>query len=152
MLQMEKRMYSLQTFRVGSREFAVQESEIATVAGWRQPTPLPHAPASVLGIVSLQGRMLTVLDLAKISEGDNASGNGTRQQLIALRGDEQLALAVDEVAEKIEISEFNFESKTTNPAVTLGVLSHQGRQIEVVNVKGLFPSAIQGRERRQRRF
>jgi chemotaxis signal transduction protein len=147
---MEQQAYTFQTFRVGSRPFAVQESEIATIADWRQPTPLPHAPSAVMGIVSLQGRMLTVLDLSKITEGD-AAVNGTPRHIIALRGDEQLALAVDAVAAKFEASAVALQG-SDNSGVTLGVLDHEGEQIGIVNVKGLFSSAIQGRERRQSRF
>jgi chemotaxis signal transduction protein len=142
--------YTFQTFRVGSRPFAVLDSEIATIAGWRQPTPLPHAPPAVMGIVSLQGRMLTVLDLGKITEGD-AAVNGTPKHIIALRGDEQLALAVHDVEAKFETSAVTFEG-LDGSAITHGVLEHQGERIAIVNVKGLFSSAIQGRERRQRRF
>lgn len=149
---MESQIYTLQLFHVGSRQFALQESDIATVAGWRPPTPLPHAPPAVLGVVSLQGRMLTVLDLGKITEGNNEVVHGTAQHIIALRGDEQLALAVDAIAGRFETSDVSFEGKADVSGVTLGAVDHQGDQIGIVNVKALFSSAIQGRERRQRRF
>ena len=122
------------SFRVGSRLYGVDESKVATVANWRQPTPLPHAPPAVMGIVSLQGRMLTVLDLRRLAGGESTD-NTTPQHVIALRGDEQLALAVDTVEGSIE-----------SPNDT------DGSQVEVINVSALFSLAIQGRERRQRRF
>ena len=149
---MEHQTSSLQVFRVGARHFAVREKEIATVADWRQPTPLPHAPPAVVGIVSLQGRMLTVLDLGKITQTDNAGGNGQPRHIIALRGDEQLALAVDDIAQKFGTSAAVFEGDADPSGVTLGSLEFEGERINVVNVKGLFSSAIQGRERRQRQF
>jgi chemotaxis signal transduction protein len=148
---MEPPSYTFQTFRVGARQFAVQESEIATIVDWRQPTPLPHAPLAVMGIVSLQGRMLTVLDLGKITEGD-AAVNGTPRHIIALRGDEQLALAVHDMAAKFETSAVPLDGSSDSSGVTLSVLDHEGEQIAIVNVKNLFSFAIQGRERRQRRF
>lgn len=148
---MEDKSHTLLSFRVGKREFAVRESEIATVASWRQPTPLPHAPPAVMGVVSLQGRMLTVLDFEKLTDSESAA-NGTRQHIIALRGDEHLALAVDDIAGKLETSEGAVEVKPDGSGITLGVLDLQGQHIEIVNVKALFSSAIQGRERRQRRF
>ena len=87
-----------------------------------------------MGIVSLQGRMLTVLDLRKLT-GAESTDNPPPQHVIALRGDEQLALAVDTVEGSIE-----------SPGDT------NGSPVEVLNVSELFPLAIQGRERRQRRF
>ena len=124
----------LLSFRVGTRLFGVDESKVATVANWRQPTPLPHAPPAVMGIVSLQGRMLTVLDLRRLT-GVDSTDNLTPQHVIALRGDEQLALAVDTIEGSIESP----SDSNSSP-------------VEVLNVEALFPLAIQGRERRQRRF
>ena len=131
---MSKGYQRLLSFRVGSRLFGVDEAEVATVADWRQPTPLPHAPPAVMGIVSLQGRMLTVLDLRRLT-GAQSTDNATPQYVIALRGDEQLALAVDTVEGTIELPR-----DSNDPP------------LEVINVSELFPLAIQGRERRQRRF
>ena len=88
---------TLQLLRAGQFQFGIFADEIATVATWREPTPLPHAPNSVLGVVSIQGRMLTVLDLATLPGRESESPAATVQHLIALRGDEQLALAVDEL-------------------------------------------------------
>ena len=124
----------LLSFRVGSRLYGVDETKVATVANWRQPTPLPHAPPAVMGVGSLQGRMLTVLDLRRLTSGENADKT-TPQHVIALRGDEQLALAVGTVEGSIE------SPSDSNPS-----------RIEVINVSSLFSLAIQGRERRQRRF
>ena len=123
----------LLSFRVGSRLFGVDENKVATVANWRQPTPLPHAPPAVMGIVSLQGRMLTVLDMRRLTSGDSTD-NTPPQYVIALRGDEQLALAVDSVEGGIELTDNN------------------DSQVDVVNVSTLFSLAIQGRERRRRQF
>jgi len=131
---MSERYQRLLSFRVGSRLYGVDESKVATVANWRQPTPLPHAPPAVLGIVSLQGRMLTVLDLRRLTGGESTD-DATPQHVIALRGDEQLALAVGTVEGSIESSS-----------------DSNGSPVEVINVSELFPLAIQGRERRQRRF
>ena len=127
---------TLLSFRVGSRLFAVDESEIATVAEWRQPTPLPHAPPAVMGIISLQGRMLTVLDLGSIKDTESAD-NRIPKHVIALRGDEQLALAVDAIEGSIDAKKA--PASMTSP-------------VEVINVTTLFSLAIQGRERRQRQF
>lgn len=151
---------ALQLFRAGSHIYGVFADEIATIVSWREPTPLPRAPKSVLGIVSLQGRMLTVLDLASLSIGNAASSDPTStesvssaapaQHLIALRGDEQLAIAVHDVKTTIEIGDSDFDE--TAGALVVGVLRREGLDIQVLNPKELFSTAIQGRERRRRRF
>jgi purine-binding chemotaxis protein CheW len=142
---------SLQLCRAGSYLCGIFENEIATVVPWREPTPLPQAPATVLGVVSIQGRMLTVLNLAMLL--DNSTAATEQSHILALRGDEQLALAVDAVADILETGDgLVEEAADSGERLVLRVIKHDGAEITVLNVKGLFPSAIQGRERRRRRF
>lgn len=179
----------LQLVRAGASQFGVFADEIATIVAWRQPTPLPQAPKPVLGVVSVQGRILTVLDLASLPTGEaapdevpneasdaavndapgsvpsEASDDAPNElasealgSLVALRGDEQLALAVADVGESIELDRVGpdgrlaLDSQPANGKLILGVLQHDGAQIKILNLKELFPTAIQGRERRRRRF
>ena len=150
----------LQLVHAGSTQFGIFAEEISAIVAWQEPTPLPHAPESVLGVVSIQGRMLTVLDLATLPVREATLSDGPRNApgyIIALRGDEQLALAIDASGETIQLAphESMTDSITKQETVTtpvLGVLQREGIQIKILNLKGLFPTAIQGRRRRQRRF
>ena len=139
----------LQIFRRGNARFALRTDEIATIAEWRQPSPLPQAPPAVLGVVSVQGRMLTVLDPAILLE-EPADGSSTKNLIVALRGDEQLALLVDEKGETLP-AEVGLQGAATNGALQ-GVIKHQDDEIGVLDRTKLFLLAIRGRERRQRRF
>jgi len=141
----------LKLFTAGSFLCGIFENEIATVSTWREPAPLPHAPHSVLGVVSIQGRMLTVLNLATLLDVSAASRDWVHQHIIALRGDEQLALAVDAVTETLEIADGVLDGMK-DVGLIRGVINHKGAEITILNVKEVFPSAIQGRERRRRRF
>lgn len=148
----------LQLLQTGASQFGIFTDEIAAIVAWREPTPLPRAPTSVLGVVSIQGRMLTVLDLAMLAAGEAVSSNAAPNipgHLIALRGDEQLALAVDSVGETIQPAAADVAdvpAKETAGALVLTVLQHEGVDVNILNLKELFPAAIQGRERRRRRF
>jgi len=143
----------LQLFRAGSFHFGIFTNDIAAILAWREPTPLPHAAKSVLGVVSVHGRMLTVLDLATLTGHEAASRAAPAQHLIALRGDEQLALAIETSGETIEIAENDFNAKReTGEPLVLGVLHREGAETKILNPKELFSTAIQGRERRRRRF
>ncbi|HEU4477742.1 MAG TPA: chemotaxis protein CheW [Pyrinomonadaceae bacterium] len=147
-----ERLESSRTLQVFSRRgvrFALFSDEIATIAEWRRPTPLPNATPAVAGVVSIQGRMLTVLDPAVLlDEPDDERGNQTF--LAALRGDEQLALIIDakEVPLAIQLERPDTEAN----GAAQGFIRHQGELIRVLDVKKLFALAIRGRERRQRRF
>ena len=150
----------LQLVQAGQNQFGIFAEQISAVVEWQEPAPLPHAPSSVLGVVSIQGRMLTVLDLAKLAGGEAVLADTPRKSLrhlIALRGDEQLALAIEALGEIVQLTgnESMTDSITKQETVTtpvLGVWQREEAEIKILNLKGLFPTAIQGRERRQRRF
>jgi chemotaxis signal transduction protein len=143
----------LQLFRAGSFHFGVFANDIAAIVTWRDPTPLPYAAKSVLGVVSVHGRMLTVLDLARLTSHEAASSDVPAQHLITIRGDEQLALAIETLGETIEIAEDDFNAmRETEEPLFLGVLHLEGAETNILNPKELFSTAIQGRERRRRRF
>ncbi len=145
----------LRVFSVGSRHFGIFEDQIATIAQWRDPAPLPHAPESVMGVLGIQGRMLTVLDLARMVPGEIGSErlpDNQHREVLALRGDEQLALAVDELSETIEVPNHILDDKSDKNGLVLAVFKHAGTEISIIDVNQLFPTAIQGRERRRRRF
>ncbi len=97
----------LQLVLAGQDQFGIFADQISAIVEWQEPAPLPHAPTSVLGVVCIQGRMLTVLDLAKLAGADAVSADSPRtfpKHLIALRGDEQLALAVEGLGEVVQLT------------------------------------------------
>jgi chemotaxis signal transduction protein len=144
----------LRTFRAGTQRFGILEEEIATIAEWRSPAPLPHAPSSVLGVVSIEGRMLTVLDPAQLlDETPLQNGLSAWNSIVALRGDEQLALAVEQELGAIEMTGSSPQSApVADNRVVRSVLRERDQTINIIDVKELFPTAMRGCERRRRRF
>lgn len=53
---------TLFSMRAGGRLLAVFAGEVEAVAENLRPTPLPHAPPPVLGVVYMRGRMRTVIN------------------------------------------------------------------------------------------
>jgi chemotaxis signal transduction protein len=146
--------YTLAILRIGSLNVGLFEDQITTIAEWSEPTPLPFAPASVLGIVSIQGRMFTVLDLVRLvspNEADVAARRGPQQLIVALRGDEQFALAVAASQETLEVIAADIMApKEHSLHLFLGTVEHAGEEVNVLDVKELFASVIHGRGRRRR--
>jgi chemotaxis signal transduction protein len=150
----------VQLVSAGASQFGIFADDVAAIVAWREPTPLPNAPKAVLGVVSIQGRMLTVLELASLTTVEAVSIETPREAagemppyLIALRGDEQLALAVEDVDGVIEFPAAELtELRETAGALALGVVQSAVGDVNILNLKELFPAAIQGRERRRRRF
>ena len=138
---------------VGSRKLGVFADEIETIADWRTPTPLPHAPKAVLGVVCIHGRMLTVLNVAALMGEGVGVASSSPSSIVALRGDEQLALAVDRAGENLAVAADELQDpKDDGRSVILGFVDHGDESITVLNVRELFFAAIRGHERRHRRF
>ncbi len=141
----------LHVFDLGNRLVGVFSDEIATVVEWRKPTPLPFAPPAILGVVSIQGRMLTVLDPTLIFTESEKLDSNLNRFLVALRGDEQIALAIKDKGTTMEVGGKEF-LPPTDDQIVLSTLTHKGQTVSVLDLKALFPAAIKGHERRRRQF
>src|ERR1700687_2381940 len=96
-------------FEAGARTFAVPADQVDGTTEARVPAVLPHAPQAILGVVCARGRMLTVLDPTVLLTGQALRWPRTLPCVIALRGDEQLALAAQSYRDKITIEEADID-------------------------------------------
>ena len=147
-----------------ARLFAVYADEVeATSENPTPPTPLPFAPAPVRGLVSQRGRILTVIDPlllfpsnAATSPDATTNAAPTRPTLIvALGGDEQLALAVGSVEHELELfDDDDAANAARDPANNLPLrrtIRHHAGDILLLDTARLFDAAMQGVDRRRRR-
>src|SRR6266849_3686281 len=120
------------------------------------PAVLPQAPQAILGVVCARGRMLTVLDPTVLLTGQALRWPRTLPCVIALHGDEQLALAAQSYRDKITIEEADIDRHSESGAdatgLLLGRVRYGGEEILVLDVNHLFASVMRQRERRRRRF
>ena len=150
----EPRLRDLLSFSAGDVTFAVFADEVEATAEGNRAARLPHAPATVLGVVSVRGRMVTAVDPLALVNGSDGERPSELPVIIALRGDEQLALAADSLNETITIAATDIEvaeENETHPAV-LGIVQHGGKKIIVLDTANIFSAAVRRRERRRRRF
>lgn len=142
----------LQIFGCGQLHFGISAESIKSIAEWQTPARLPNAPNAVLGVVGVRGHILTVLD-PMILLGEAAPSARSSGSLVVLKGDEQLALAVDEVGKLIEVTSQDVQPASNhNSRLVAGHLGHHGKNVFILKEDELFATAIQGRERRRRRF
>jgi purine-binding chemotaxis protein CheW len=77
-------------------------------------TPVPRAPEATMGIVSVRGQLVTVIDLRRrmrLTEGPQT--RRTRILLVDVVGGETLGLYVDEVQQVYRLSEAEIEHAAT---------------------------------------
>jgi chemotaxis signal transduction protein len=140
--------------RAGTRLLGVLAEEVAGVERGREPTPLPHATTAVLGVVSVRGRILTLLDplaLLRESRADELT-RATPAFILALRGNEQLALAVDSPERLREIDASAIAPPAPAEAgIARGTFQDEGAAVLLLDVARLFDAAVEGMEPRRRR-
>ena len=77
-------------FEAGGATYGLDAAGVEAVVSRRALTPLPYAPARVVGVASVRGRMRLVVTLG--TEAESAT------RLIALHGDAQLAVLAERIA------------------------------------------------------
>jgi chemotaxis signal transduction protein len=152
----EPQLRDLFLFTSGNRIFGVPADDVEGTAERKTATPVPHAPAPILGVVYARGRMLTVIDPRAIAGDDSPALMQLVPTIISLRGDEQLALAAESVAETITISSSDIEPTDSTDKEPIGaiagILRHGGEEIIILDSARLFDAAVQRRDRRRRRL
>ena len=151
----------LVVMKSGARLIGLFADEADSVTKSVAPTPLPGAPPAVLGVVSVRGRMLTLLDPAPLFEGVAGRPPGRTAPerpaappsrfIIALRGDEQLALAVERVERITEIFTDEVEAVAHAAEFVRGIVQSDGALVVVLVPERLFEAAMEGNERRRKR-
>lgn len=153
----EAQLRDLISFTAGGKTLAVFADDVEVTAEGCARAPLPRAPAVILGVVCVRGRMMTVLDPAGIVEAQAVEWPRELPYVVALRGDEQLALAAESLREPITIAETDIDRTGNNgtdpaPRAVVGIARYGGEEIAVLDSRSLFSAAFQRRERRRRRF
>ncbi|HEY0101289.1 MAG TPA: chemotaxis protein CheW [Pyrinomonadaceae bacterium] len=162
--------------RSGARLFAVYADEVAATSEDSRPTPLPFAPLPVRGIVSQRGRILTVIDPLPLLPPDAPTLAATPEApahtspqassltqphaplIVALRGDEQLALSVERIEHDLELFDDEDDHATDTTAnaspgshLLRRTIRHETDSVAILDTAHLFEAAMQGVERRRRR-
>jgi purine-binding chemotaxis protein CheW len=111
----EKRVEYL-AFRLATESYAVRIQDVTEILKPPPITPVPRAQSLVLGIMSVRGRLVSVIDVRKrFSHSDSDLGRRTRILLIDVDG-ETIGALVDEVLQVYRLGESEIE-----PGSVLGV-------------------------------
>jgi chemotaxis signal transduction protein len=150
-------LHDIVPFVAGEKIFAVFADQVDGTAEARVPAALPNAPPAVLGVVCMRGRMLTVLDPVAVLTGEALEWPAGLPSVIALLGDEQLALAAHGCRDTItiaaeDIQPLNRSNDDGIESAVLGMARYAGEEITILKVDNLFAAAVRRKERRRRRF
>lgn len=136
------------SFRLGDQRFCIEVLSVREIRGWTPTTPLPNAPAYVLGVVNLRGTVLPVIDLgARL--GLSAATPTERHVIIVVRlGERLVGLLVDAVSEILNVPD---DAVQPTPDIASdqvrdlvkGVLTLDGGLSSLVNLEQMLPQAVE---------
>jgi purine-binding chemotaxis protein CheW len=97
------------TFSLDGLLFGIEVGKIQEVLGYQEMTPVPLAPAAVLGVINLRGRIIVAVDLRR-RLGLSERAPGERPVNVVVRSDDDvISLLVDEMEDVVEVAEESLE-------------------------------------------
>lgn len=96
-------MVELLTFTMREQFYAVEIMKVREIRGWSKPTPLPHSPSHVRGVINLRGTVLPILDLSARLHGLEAEASERNVIIVIERGDQVAGLLVDAVSDILSV-------------------------------------------------
>jgi purine-binding chemotaxis protein CheW len=86
---------------IGQNQYAIDIMSVREIRGWTASTPMPHAPAHVLGMINLRGLVLPVVDLGACLGVGAAVPTASSVVVVIQIDTRQVGLLVDAVCDII---------------------------------------------------
>ncbi len=92
------------TFNTGGQSFSMDIRQVREIRRWSPVTPLPHAPAEVLGVMNLRGSVIPIFDLS-VRFGLGPTPDNPRNVVVIAACDSQtVGLLVESVSEILSVA------------------------------------------------
>lgn len=129
-------------FVLAGDTYAVQIAYIAEILKPPPLTEVPRAPREIIGVMSVRGRLVTVIDLRRrFRLAEQAQDRKTRILLVET-GDEQIGLLVDEVLQVYRLADSEIEPAHVlggeQPAHIAGIGRPEGALLVLVDLKPIL--------------
>lgn len=99
----------LATFRLRDAYYALDAGVVLEVIRVGEITPVPHSVGEVLGVINLRGRIVTLIDMARVL-GLPAQAPGPRSRIFIVEHlGEYVGLLADEVGEVAEVEDHELQ-------------------------------------------
>lgn len=133
------------SFRLGEQDFCIDIMDIREIRGWTPPTPLPHSPDYVRGLINLRGSVLPIVDLSK-RLGLAKADAGSREVIIVAMVDNQLiGLVVDGVSDILTVNTSTIQATPSvggdsSNGYVQGIMAIDDRMIRLLDLRRVFPA------------
>ncbi len=103
------------TFTMRDQFFAADIMLVREIRGWSKPTPLPHAPEYMRGVINMRGTVLPILDLSARLNGEPTEAS-ERNVIIVVETDRQIVgLLVDAVSDILTLEQSQLQPPPEMP-------------------------------------
>jgi len=134
-------MYAFLRFRVGHEWYAIDVTHVVEVLRLMAITPLPDAPPHVLGVITMRGQVVQVVDL-RCYLGEAYTELKLSTPLVALRDatGRLLLVVVDEVDDIVHLQDYDAQAPSASQIIA-AVTRHNQESLLVVDMANLMRAA-----------
>lgn len=135
----------LLSFTLAGDPYAIPVEWVREIVRMRAITPMPRVPREILGVISLRGEIVQVLDLRRRLGLDARPATRT-SRIIVLHGDQGAVtgLLVDSVREVLRVSEEAMQPPPTGESDSVEALCRQGEEfISLINLDRVLDLGIE---------
>lgn len=130
-------------FVAGGQQFCLPVGCIRELRAWSKPTPLPHAPPALLGVINLRGTVLPVLDLASELELPFTGDPSPRPVIMVIGvGNRRTGLRLDSVRDIQSLPPDRIEPPPPGiaPGCLTGIALVEGTILRILDPALLMPA------------
>lgn len=134
--------------RLRDQTFGIDVMTVREIRGWTTPTPLPHAPPFVAGVINLRGVVLPIVDLAA-RLGFPSTETTPRHAIVVVEHSNQIVgILVDGVSDIISIRSSDTQAtpeiaSSSAKAFIRGVVPGDNCMIELLALDAIVPAPVQ---------
>lgn len=137
-------------FRLGTEEYGLPIERVQSIIRYEEPTPVPHAPEIIKGVINLRGQVIPVVDLAQRLLGQAVDTSAWSRIVVAESDSGLIGLAVDSAH---EVASFDSAAIMPAPAAALtaetaeafeGVTNHGERLVILLDPEKALPRVSYG--------
>ena len=103
----------LLTFIIGTERYAIEIDSIAAIVMPQPYTRVPNADAAVIGIMSLRGTIVTMVDVRRRLRQAASDRSADHRIIVVRRGADILGFEVDRVLRVVDVDRATIESPPT---------------------------------------
>jgi len=136
----------LLVFRIGNERFGLDLRSVDEVIDAPAVQPIPDAPATILGIATIRGELITLYDPRPLLR---VQGSLDGAALLFERDDRRVGVAIDDVYDAVVVEEADIlkapgGGADASDGILIGLVRRAGELIGVLDANALLNAAIAG--------